>query len=541
MMKDHENKQVCPSCGLPSTEEIIDENGKLRACSACTLDGTTEPKLDAIAYAVALGHFINRMRISDPKEALNNTRDFITRLPFWQNEEVPKLTLEGLQTARMIIEVFSNINTIGYGDTHIISPDFFISHKWNDQWDREVVDPLVASLKEFGFRVWYDKEMWGKETGKTTDWMRKGIIQARFCIPILISDYFSSENCIFELETILSKEDKFTHIIPIWGKNFDLNLIEKQEWKTKIKEIMGIGWSEWEGDINKLVKQLMNRVYAVEGLQEYDGVPLIATEAKMLEELQEYLAGEKIPSLGSESSKQEDDRTAPPNFGFYHENNRITTLILERKSLKALPKSLSRCIALKELNLKDNRLLDIPVNLPSVISLNLENNQLKSVPKSVTELISIKYLNLSDNQLLALPRSILGLINLEKLQLGNNRLGSLPESFGNLKQLKKIDLRNNRLQSLPKSFSKLINLQSLNLSKNQFDSLPQWVANLINLNYLNLAENKFKNFPDVSTHLTNLKVLYLNQNNIRILPESFGNLINLKELILRDNRINSLP
>lgn len=66
-----------------------------------------------------------------------------------------------------------------------LNPDFFISHKWHKQCDPKLVEPLVKALKERGFRVWYDKNMWERETGKTTEWMRRRIQNARFLVPIL--------------------------------------------------------------------------------------------------------------------------------------------------------------------------------------------------------------------------------------------------------------------------------------------------------------------------------------------------------------------
>ncbi|MFX0091369.1 MAG: TIR domain-containing protein, partial [Candidatus Hodarchaeota archaeon] len=375
-MSSEDKKLKCASCGLVSTEATLRDHHGFRLCSLCTLDHTIEPNYEAIVYSVAVGYFINEKHIEDVGEALDRALEFVSQHSYWQDKELPLPTLTGLKNVQLAINLSSNMKTLEYDDNLLEYPDFFISHKWHKECDLELVEPLVASLRDRGFRIWYDKATWGEETGKTTDWMGRGIQNARYIVPILCKDYFHSDNCRFELKQILDKTEDHKKVFPIWWHDINPNFLKTQEYGKELLEIISITWDEVGGDIEELVSELVRRANATEGLREYNGVTLQENEVRFLEQL-ESLVHEPIPDHFFPHKSPED--FDPPEFGFYQENNMITGLFLKNKGLKGLSKAIGNLSNLKELDLSNNQLSSLPESLGSLSSLemlNLDGNPL---------------------------------------------------------------------------------------------------------------------------------------------------------------------
>ncbi|MFX1250796.1 MAG: leucine-rich repeat domain-containing protein [Promethearchaeota archaeon] len=561
-MNQEHPELTCASCGLPLIEsEMSSREGHLM-CAICTLNGSSEPEFETVLYALAVGYFINKLQI-DPKEALNRAHEYVNQLPFWRDKGQPTPSLAGLKTARILTALSSRMNTLEFDEERLTPPDFFISYSWAGS-DKELVTPLVNTLKDRGYNIWYDKDTWGTESGKTKDWMRRGVNNARHCVVILSQPYFDSEACKYELETILTTKDE-KYIFPVWWKDVDKSFLQKQEGGKKLLDIIGIGWDDWQGDIDTLVNTLTRLANYAEGLQEYNGVPLGADDARVLERLQVLIA-EPIPPL-KPSPNNENQKV--PNFGFYHEDNRVTAFFLKNRGLKTLPKSIGQCSALKILYLDQNQLKSLPESfyqlaniqtlslsenqinllpkafskLTKLNSLNLENNGLNTLPENIGDLKNLTKLNLRNNGLraLAFPSSFFLLINLQTLNLENNRLRHLPLSFAKLTKLKKLKLTKNQLTVLPEDFTQLIKLRNLDLANNQLTALPEDFVNLSNLIYLNLQMNQLASLPESFSQLQNLQFLDLSHNEFESLPENFGSLTKLESLRLGRNQLDSLP
>ncbi|MFX0066770.1 MAG: toll/interleukin-1 receptor domain-containing protein [Candidatus Hermodarchaeota archaeon] len=95
-------------------------------------------------------------------------------------------------------------------DESIFEPwDFFISHKHAQEPDEQITDPLVTALKARGYRVWYDKDTWGTEAGKVSEWAKRGIDQARHCITVLCKQYFNVITFFpFQKQILTTKDPK---------------------------------------------------------------------------------------------------------------------------------------------------------------------------------------------------------------------------------------------------------------------------------------------------------------------------------------------
>ncbi|MFX0090444.1 MAG: leucine-rich repeat domain-containing protein [Candidatus Hodarchaeota archaeon] len=588
-MNSEDHGLTCAACGLMLSESEIYTVDKHSLCSRCTLNGTTEPEYESIIYALTIGYFINEQKITQFQVALEKAHEFLSQLPFWQDKMVPIPTLTGLRNVKRVVDLSSNMKALGNVEKQLERSDFFISHKWGGQCDVELVDPLVAALKERGYRVWYDKDMWEKETEKTSEYVTQGIQQARCCVPVFRQAYFNNRNCLLELKSILKKRRKLKHVFPIWWKDLTPEFLEEHKLGWIALEIPTIMWSE-VADIETLAQELIKQVNAAEGLQDYNGIPLVAAEARILKNL-EAAVQEPIPPLDSKDMKSTEQIHSSPSFGFSSKSYHVNRLFLVAKGLKALPKEFGILSNLQELDLSNNQIGFLPESfgkLKNLDSLNLTGNLFSSLPPSFSnlkKLLTKKYpqvvdseaivlfslellvskpipfvstinhstfgftvkdghvtaLNLRSQGLRSLPEGFGHLTGLETLWLSNNKLYSLPNSLGTLAVLKRLELGFNQLQALPDSFGQLTQLTKLDLESNRLVSLPDSFGQLQNLQRVELQNNDLVSLPESFGQLDQLLELKLFNNHLRSLPESFGELKDLKELNLGKNQLEKLP
>ena len=93
-------------------------------------------------------------------------------------------------------------------------------------------------------------------------------------------------------------------------------------------------------------------------------------------------------------------------------------------------------------------------------------NKTLKLNRMVTDLINLKELDLCDNQLEEIPKEIGSLINLQKLNLYNNQLKEIPKEIGSLINLQILNLNHNQLKEIPKEIESLINLCVIKKLKN---------------------------------------------------------------------------
>ena len=207
---------------------------------------------------------------------------------------------------------------------------------------------------------------------------------------------------------------------------------------------------------------------------------------------------------------------------------------LRNNVISHLPESIKSLTSLKTLDLHGNKFNDITVSLSnSVTELELGWNNLKSIPNSIKSLLSLEKLGLGGNKILELPEWLSNFTLLKELDLYDNNLFKVPESIGSLKSLEKLNLRNNQLTKLPTSFLNLRSLKNLNLSWNSFMVLPKWIGSLSALEELNLWGNRLETLPESIALLSSLKILDLNFNKIEQIPPSLRELERNNELIIK--------
>ncbi|MFX1532743.1 MAG: TIR domain-containing protein [Promethearchaeota archaeon] len=553
---------TCASCGLPLRDERQYRWKESFLCATCTYSDTMEPDFEAVVFAMAVGYFMGKQKMSDPAEALNQAFDYVNKLPYWQ-EQPPEVS--SLERARSLAP---HMQTLELQTGLLEDYDFFISHKHAQQPDEEVVRPLAEALHAQGYMLWFDAEKWLKKAGSINEWMKRGIKQARHFILVLCQQYFHSKSCMYELEKILEMKAK-KDIFPIWWTDITgeylKNLANEVDWRDlwedideaegrrrlqtigqRLLDLVGMEWKDYQKDIDQLRAQVVQLAQDAEGLQEYQEVPLVTSEARALERLESILQ-EHIPPVDWVRDPSADKEPLPPSFGFMHMNHHITGLFLENKSLRELPSFIGQCSALKHLHLAQNKLTTLPkfVGSLKLDTLTYTGNSFVSLPDSVMT-NHHRFFTAHHPQVAQEEAIILFLLewhfgtpippvdkiefktfgfkvenkHITGLGLYNKRLNSLPESFGQLRNLQILNLRGNRLDSLPESFGQLTSLQTLNLRWNDLRSLPETFGNLVNLKKLNLWDNKLSSLPESFKNLTKLEMLFLGGNPLRSLPES---------------------
>ena len=206
-------------------------------------------------------------------------------------------------------------------------------------------------------------------------------------------------------------------------------------------------------------------------------------------------------------------------------NGRVTALHLRYQLTGKIPADLGNLANLRELRIRNNRLLtgEIPAelgNLTKLQSLHLNNNQLTGeIPAELGNLTKLQSLHLNNNQLTGtIPAELDNLVNLGYLSFGGNRLtGAIPTELGNLTNLWSLNLGDNVLSGvIPVELGNIANLGSLYLHNNRLTGgIPVELGNLDNLHNLDLHRNDLTG----------------------TIPAALGNLANLYELYLRDNQL----
>jgi Leucine-rich repeat (LRR) protein len=226
--------------------------------------------------------------------------------------------------------------------------------------------------------------------------------------------------------------------------------------------------------------------------------------------------------------------------------------ILVENEIKKLAKKNKSGEGLKELDLKEKKLLKLPLaifELESLEHLKLEGNKFTVLPKELGKLTNLKELNLRATNVEEIPASIAQLKNLEVLNLNYcHHLKRLPDAIGELTNLKKLTLWSFKGE-IPESILKLTHLEELDINgmynnheKGLFD-FPQWVCQLKGLKKLSISSNAFKSIPKEILNLSNLEVLNLNTALCCLeepLPD-LSQLKNLKELECGGRRLGNRP
>jgi Leucine-rich repeat (LRR) protein len=261
----------------------------------------------------------------------------------------------------------------------------------------------------------------------------------------------------------------------------------------------------------------------------------------------------------------------PPTIGML---SLLHTLHLKRTRIHLLPPEIACCVALRDMNLAENDMLEppqcvidsgVPVAMSymsriiesrrqgcarldsfnlgvlplaalasvSLRSLELRRNGIAVIPHAISLLTNLSELYLSHNSVKIVPDEILYVSALNVLSLDNNEIESLPFALGNLRRLQVLDLSHNKLQQLPISLGDVRGMVSLTIDSNPLAYTLKLLAQQSSSAVLEFL----RALHDGQASGT----LYLSGRGLFDVPRECGSLSNLRRIVLKDNQLKVLP
>ncbi|ESO85110.1 hypothetical protein LOTGIDRAFT_168136 [Lottia gigantea] len=234
------------------------------------------------------------------------------------------------------------------------------------------------------------------------------------------------------------------------------------------------------------------------------------------------------------------------DFAVFAKCDHIHHLDISKNLLEHLQLSSSPHFAMKNLNLSDNDLEQIPAfffnqSYTELEYLDISDNDIRFIENGAfTGLNNLVFLDLSWNLIEVLSDLVFeDLDNLVHLDLGNNMIAAIePATLGNLTALQELHLNYNHISTIGNiGLDNLENLLLLRLDNNHITNIPEALfGNLTSLNVLNLSRNHLEFIQNTTFH-AELVVLDLSFNMLKELPVGKG----LKTLLLRRNHITWIP
>lgn len=211
---------------------------------------------------------------------------------------------------------------------------------------------------------------------------------------------------------------------------------------------------------------------------------------------------------------------------------------------------------LKNLNLQDNELTEVPVKALKILInlslLDISKNRISHITNhSFITLRKLTTLKVSDNNVTLEPQSLTGLENsLKNLNLKGTKQKTVPECIRGLRSLAFLDLSQNSIRELPgpdgsKTFEGLDSLTALNLERNLIVHLRDdaFAGIKSTLSSLSLLNNLLPEFPTAAIGtLSDLRVLDIGFNLLNKLPvDAFVNNPSITLLALDGNPLPTVP
>ncbi|CAH0700385.1 unnamed protein product [Spodoptera exigua] len=211
---------------------------------------------------------------------------------------------------------------------------------------------------------------------------------------------------------------------------------------------------------------------------------------------------------------------------------------------------------LKNLNLQDNELTEVPVKALKILInlslLDISKNRISHIAShSFITLRKLTTLKVSDNNVTLEPQALTGLENsLKNLNLKGTKQKTVPECIRGLRSLAFLDLSQNSIRELPgpdgsRTFEGLDSLTALNLERNLIVHLRDdaFAGIKSTLSSLSLLNNLLPEFPTAAIGtLSDLRVLDIGFNLLNKLPvDAFVNNPSITLLALDGNPLPTVP
>jgi hypothetical protein len=182
----------------------------------------------------------------------------------------------------------------------------------------------------------------------------------------------------------------------------------------------------------------------------------------------------------------------PSNLG---EISNLKKLWISGDSLTHLPNEVKKLNELNELIITKcpNIILDTLFLLLSKVTslreLDLSENTLTEIPVSIGKLTQLTDLWFDENQLTEIPQGVKSLPNLDYLRLFSNNIKSLSLKSGDLPNLTHINLCYNSFETFPMELSKINKLKKVTIWYSEISVIPDEITIFKGLEYLNLQGN----------------------------------------------------
>ena len=121
----------------------------------------------------------------------------------------------------------------------------------------------------------------------------------------------------------------------------------------------------------------------------------------------------------------------------------VFRLDLSRSKLREIPNEIYQYHNVRELNLAQNKLQNLPDTFffPNLQILNIEKNELDTFSSAICKHSELRQLYLGKNDIRYVPDCIANLKNLERLDMWFNPIADLNPAMAELRKLKYLDLR----------------------------------------------------------------------------------------------------
>lgn len=214
--------------------------------------------------------------------------------------------------------------------------------------------------------------------------------------------------------------------------------------------------------------------------------------------------------------------TMPAGLGHW---SRCLSLQVSQCGLVTVPMDIFGMSSLAALDLRHNRLSQLPTLPENVRNINLLGNSFSQWPECLGLLSRLEALDISQNQLAVVPPNALeqSSATMRSLSLANNRLTSLPFSIGQLSLLTHFDVDGNPLSLTDPD----------NPLRSHSGELPGELIcdSMLVLKYLNAMNNVVRGSDDLD----------LRGIGLRTVPESIFRLHSFKRLLLDKNLFVYVP
>jgi C-terminal of Roc, COR, domain/Ras of Complex, Roc, domain of DAPkinase/Leucine rich repeat len=171
--------------------------------------------------------------------------------------------------------------------------------------------------------------------------------------------------------------------------------------------------------------------------------------------------------------------------------DRASELDLSGLGLTAIPCSISQLSHLRELDVSQNKILEISaeiIELADLFKLDLSRNLITVISPDIESLKELKHFNIGENRIERIPVKLGNLDNLIELNISGNKISEIPFDFFNLSCLESFYAARNRMMEIPKGIGRLKKLLQITFFGNPISDIPLEIVELSQLRFFGIEK-----------------------------------------------------